>query len=73
MPPAVIRERAAELRTLGEARAEAHRVRRAGGPADGVASGRLGGKLDVLTEDYISVHVPIEQWDGRPRFPVTVA
>ncbi len=73
VPPAVIRERAAELRTLGEARAEAHRVRRAGGPADGVASGRLGGKLDVLTEDYISVHVPIEQWDGRPRFPVTVA
>jgi hypothetical protein len=41
--------------------------------ADGVASGRMAGRLDVLTEDYLSVYVPVEEWDGRPRFPVKVA
>ena len=73
VPPATIRERAAELRALGEERAAVHRARRAGAVADGVASGRHGGKLEVLTEDYLSVYVPIAPWDGRPRFPVTVA
>jgi len=72
LPPAVIRARAAELRALGAARAEAHRARRGGAGADGVASGRRGGQLEVLTEDYLSVHVPIGGWDGRLRFPVTV-
>jgi len=72
LPPAVIRARAAELRALGAARAEAHWARRGGAGADGVASGRRGGQLEVLTEDYLSLYVPIEGWDGRPRFPVTV-
>ncbi len=73
LPPAVIRERAAELRDLGEARARAHRSRRLGATADGVAGGRSGGRLEVLTEDYLPVHMPIERWDGQPRFPVMVA
>ncbi|PYP32159.1 MAG: hypothetical protein DMD49_06590 [Gemmatimonadetes bacterium] len=73
MPPAAIRERAAELRALGEERAALHRAHRTGAVADGVASGRHGGKLEVLTEDYLSVYVPSEPWDGRPRFPVTIA
>jgi len=73
VPPAAIRERAAELRALGEERAALHRAHRTGAVADGVASGRHGGKLEVLTEDYLSVYVPSEPWDGRPRFPVTIA
>jgi threonylcarbamoyladenosine tRNA methylthiotransferase MtaB len=73
VPPATIRARAAELRDLGDARAQAHHARRAGAMADGVAGGRSGGRLEVLTEDYLSMQMPIERWDGRPRFPVTVA
>ena len=73
VPPPVIRERAAELRDLGARREREHRARRLGAPADGVAGGRQGGRLDVLTEDYLSVHMPIERWDGRPRFPLMVA
>ena len=71
--PGAIRVRAAELRTLGEERSVAYRARRTGATADGVASGRMAGQVDVLTEDYLSVHIPVEQWDGRPRFPVQVA
>jgi threonylcarbamoyladenosine tRNA methylthiotransferase MtaB len=70
--PAVIRERARELRQLGEAKAGAYRARRLGQRADGVVSGRLGGRVDVLTEDYLSVYLPSDRWDGRPRFEVTV-
>jgi threonylcarbamoyladenosine tRNA methylthiotransferase MtaB len=72
VPAGVIRQRASELRAAGAAAARKHRDRRRGASADGVASGRSGGQLEVLTEDYLSVHVPIEPWDGRPRFPVTV-
>jgi threonylcarbamoyladenosine tRNA methylthiotransferase MtaB len=70
--PQVIDERAAALRELGEAKARAHRAGRTGQRADGVVSGRLAGRIDVLTEDYLSVYLPTEQWDGRPRFEVTV-
>lgn len=70
--PAVRRARAAELRACGTARATAHRARRSGAVADGVASGRRGGQLEIVTEDYLSVSVPIGAWDGRRRFPVTV-
>jgi len=73
VPPAVRRARAAELRALGEASAHAHRARRRGAVADGVASGHAGGRLEVVTEDYLSVYVPTDAWDGRRRFPVTVA
>jgi threonylcarbamoyladenosine tRNA methylthiotransferase MtaB len=72
LSPALIRERAGELRALGEAKARAHRTRRAGQWADGVVSGRLAGRVDVLTEDYLSVYLPSERWDGRPRFEVMV-
>lgn len=73
IPPGLRDERAAELRALGEAKATAHRALRTSASADGVASGRQSGCLEALTEDYLSVHVPADSWDGRPRFPVTIA
>jgi len=72
VPEQVVRARASELWALGDMKAQAHRAVRTGATADGVASGRSGGQVDVLTEDYLSVYVPVERWDGRPRFPVTV-
>ncbi|OLC06844.1 MAG: hypothetical protein AUJ01_08095 [Acidobacteria bacterium 13_1_40CM_3_65_5] len=72
LPAVVIRERAREIREIGEAKAAAHRARRRGQTADGVVSGRQQGRLDVMTEDYLSVYLDTEQWDGRPRFEVTV-
>ena len=72
--PAVIKARARELRELGEAKARAYRARRVGQQADGVVSGRRGGRVDVLTEDYLSVYLPTDRWDGRPppRFDLIV-
>ena len=72
VPAGAVRARAAELRALGEDKALAYRATRAGITADGVASGRSAGRVDVLTEDYLSVALPVERWDGRPRFPVTI-
>ena len=72
LAPALIRERAGALRALGEAKARAHRTRRIGQWADGVVSGRLGGRVEVLTEDYLSVYLPSDRWDGRPRLEVMV-
>ena len=40
--------------------------------ADGVVCGRGEGKVEVLTEDYVSVYLPTDEWNGRPRFEVTV-
>jgi len=70
--PAVITRRAGELRALGAAKAAAHRTRRRGVVADGVVTGHRGGRVEVLTEDYLSVYLPVERWDGRSRFSVTV-
>ena len=70
--PAVIAARARELRELGEAKARAYRAGRVGQQADGVVSGRAGGRVDVLTEDYLSVYLPTDRWDGRPRFDLIV-
>ena len=67
-----IRERARELRALGETKAAAHRATRRGAMADGVVSGHLNGKVDVLTEDYLSVYLPSDRWDGRARLPISV-
>lgn len=67
-----VRRRAAELRALGDAKAGAYRLSRLGGPADGVVSGHRDGRVEVLTEDYLSVYLPAQGWDGRPRFAVTV-
>jgi threonylcarbamoyladenosine tRNA methylthiotransferase MtaB len=72
VPTSERQARAEELRLLGEAKAREHRARRVGQMADAVASGRSGGRVDALTEDYLSVYLPVEQWDGRPRFPVRV-
>src|SRR2546428_1114280 len=73
VPPGIIRERARELRERGEAKARAHRVRRQGQRADAVVCGRREGKVEVLTEDYLSVYLPTHDWNGRPRFEVTVS
>ena len=73
LPQATIRARAAELRTLGQQKAKAYRERRMGQIADGVVSGRLAGKLDIVTEDYLSVYLSTDGWDGRPRFEVRIA
>jgi threonylcarbamoyladenosine tRNA methylthiotransferase MtaB len=72
VPSPVVRERARELRERGDAKARAYRARRAGGPADGVVTGRGDGQVEVLTEDYLSVYLPTEQWNGDARFEVTV-
>ncbi|HMG18916.1 MAG TPA: MiaB/RimO family radical SAM methylthiotransferase [Gemmatimonadales bacterium] len=72
VPPGVIRERARELRELGETKSAAYRSKRAGQLADGVVSGRLQGRVEVMTQDYLSVYLDTDQWDGRPRFEVTV-
>ena len=73
VPPGIIRERARELRERGDAKARAHRLRRQGQRADGVVCGRREGKVEVLTEDYLSVYLPTHDWNGRPRFEVTVS
>jgi threonylcarbamoyladenosine tRNA methylthiotransferase MtaB len=67
-----VRGRARELRTLGEARALEYRSRRRGGHGDGVVCGRQGGRVDVLTEDYLTVYLSSAAWDGRSRLDVTV-
>ena len=72
LPPGVINARARELRELGEAKARAYRTARVGQRADGVVAGRGGGRVDVLTEDYLSVYLPTDRWDGRPRFDLIV-
>ena len=70
--PEVIRTRARELRELGEAKAAAHRLRRTGQTADGVFSGRAQGKVEVLTEDYLTVYLGAEAWTGERRFAVEI-
>ena len=70
--PAVRQACAVDLRAWGEARALADRAHRRGATADGVASGHSRGRLEVMTEDYLSVEVPTDAWHGRGRFPVTV-
>ena len=72
IPPNVIRDRARELRELGESKAAAYRATRVGQTADGVVSGRQGGRVEVLTQDYLSVYVRSEEWSGRPRFEVVI-
>src|SRR5258708_5164571 len=68
----VITRRARELRELGERKAVAYRQRRSGRTADGVVTGRRQGRVEVLTEDYLSVYLPVDSWDGRARLPLTV-
>jgi len=72
VPPGAIRARARELRETGEAKARAYRARRQGERGDGVMCGRQAGQVEALTEDYLSVYLPTDQWNGRPRLEVTV-
>jgi len=72
LQPEVIRARARELRELGEAKAAAHRLHRRGQTADGVVTGRLKGQVEVMTQDYLSVYLDTDRWDGRQRFEVIV-
>ena len=72
LPAERVRDRAAELRELGERKAAAHYATRRGARADGVVVGRQGGRLEVLTEDYLTVYYPSDTWDLRPRFEVTI-
>jgi threonylcarbamoyladenosine tRNA methylthiotransferase MtaB len=70
--PAMVRDRARELRELGEAKERAYRGTRIGSRADGVVCGRGEGKVEVLTEDYLTVELPVGDWDGRARFDMAV-
>ena len=72
VPPQALRQRARELREVGEAKARAHRASRSGQLADGVVTGRGAGQVEVLTQDYLSVYLPVAEWDGRSRFEVMV-
>jgi threonylcarbamoyladenosine tRNA methylthiotransferase MtaB len=57
--PAVVAERAAELRALGRSKAERYRASRQGGTADVVVTAG-GARREGLTEDYLTV-VPRDQ------------
>jgi len=72
VPPRVLHQRARELRDLGEAKARRHHAGRVGRRADGVVSGHRAGKVEVLTQDYVSVYLPTHEWNGSARFEVTV-
>jgi len=72
LPPGAVKERARELRELGDTKQRAYRARRTRRSADGVVSGRREGNVEVVTEDYLSVYLPIADWSGRPRFEVMV-
>ena len=72
VPPQVVAARARELRELGERKALAYREAQRGRRADGVVSGRAAGRVEVVTEDYLSVYLPVDRWNGRPRCEVTV-
>jgi threonylcarbamoyladenosine tRNA methylthiotransferase MtaB len=72
LSPVAVQSRARELREVGEAKAAAYRVGRRGQRGDGVVSGRQGGRVEVLTEDYLSVYVRTEEWNGDPRFEVVI-
>jgi threonylcarbamoyladenosine tRNA methylthiotransferase MtaB len=72
LPEAVVRERARALRALGDAKAASYRALRRGGRGDGVVCGRQAGRVEALTEDYLTVYLLSHAWDGRARLDVTV-
>ena len=71
VPATVSRERAAELRAIGEAKAAAHRARRVGGQADVVVVGD-GARREGLTEDYLTVSLADPSMPRRSRFAGTL-
>ncbi len=52
--------RSAELRAAAAERGAAYRAARAGGPADVVVLRRQAGRYEGLTEDYLTVYVPVD-------------
>ena len=72
VPDRVVRDRAREIRRLGERKQEAYGKKRSGQTADGVLSGHAAGRVEVLTQDYLSVYLSSSAWDGRARGDVTV-
>jgi len=65
--PAVVQERSAELRGLVEAKGRTHTAARVGGTADVVLLDRHAGRVEGLTEDYLTVTLPVDAPPG-PRF-----
>jgi threonylcarbamoyladenosine tRNA methylthiotransferase MtaB len=72
LPDAVVREWARDLRALGDGKAAGYRAARRGGSGDGVVCGRQVGRVEVLTQDYLTVYLSSHAWDGRARLDVTV-
>jgi threonylcarbamoyladenosine tRNA methylthiotransferase MtaB len=72
LPAAVVRQRAQALRALGDAKATAYRTSRQGGRADAVICGHQEGRVEALTQDYLTVYLTSHEWDGRPRLDLTV-
>jgi hypothetical protein len=56
--PSVASARAAELRTIADAKAAAHREAREGTTSDIVSLRRAKGKWEGVTEDYLTVVTP---------------
>jgi threonylcarbamoyladenosine tRNA methylthiotransferase MtaB len=72
VPEAVRRERAAELRAIGEQKSRAYRGSRAGGAADVIVIGHEGGHRDGLTEDYLQVELAAPAPARGERFRATL-
>jgi threonylcarbamoyladenosine tRNA methylthiotransferase MtaB len=60
VPPAVARARATALRGLVEGKARRHAAARVGGTADVVLLGRHAGRAEGLTEDYLTLALPVD-------------
>jgi threonylcarbamoyladenosine tRNA methylthiotransferase MtaB len=58
--PAVVRARSAELRGLVEAKGHRHAAGRVGGMADVVLLDRHAGRAEGLTEDYLTITLPVD-------------
>ena len=67
VPATLSRERAAELRAMGDEKMAAYRAARAGGVADVVVIGE-GAKREGLTEDYLTVELDDASMPRRTRF-----
>jgi threonylcarbamoyladenosine tRNA methylthiotransferase MtaB len=65
--PGVVQERSAELRGLVESKGRTHAAARVGGTADVVLLDRRAGRVEGLTEDYLTVTLPVDAPPG-PRF-----
>ena len=71
IPAALIRERAAELRALADAKRQAHAGSRAGGLADVIVV--RGDVREGLTEDYLEVRLAREPLPRGTRLPARLS